>query len=73
MCVALPARIIWIGRSRNGSVPARAVVGDGVVDVDLLLVPEANLGDHVIVHAGYAIGVVDEATAGETIELLGRR
>jgi len=38
--------------------------------VRLDLVPEARLGDYVLVHAGYAIQVMDEAAAEETMELL---
>ena len=38
--------------------------------VSLDLVPEAVVGDHVLVHAGYAIQVVDEEYAAETLELL---
>jgi len=38
--------------------------------VSLDLVPETNEGDFVLVHAGFALQVIDEATAEETIELL---
>lgn len=71
MCVAIPARVTWIGSARRPSIPARAAVGGGEVEVDLVLVPEATVGDHVIVHAGYAIAIVGEAAAGETAALLG--
>ena len=44
---------------------------DGVRrEISLMLVPEASAGDWVLVHAGYAIGVVDEAQAQETLALL---
>ena len=44
---------------------------DGVVkEVRLTLVPEANVGDYVMVHVGAAIGVVDEEEAQKTFELL---
>ena len=36
----------------------------------LTLVPAARIGDHVIVHAGYALSVVDEEEAQRTFELL---
>jgi hydrogenase expression/formation protein HypC len=39
-------------------------------EVSLMLLPEASAGDWVLVHAGYGIGVVDEAEARETLALL---
>jgi hydrogenase expression/formation protein HypC len=39
-------------------------------NVSLDLVPEANVGDFVLVHAGFALQVIDEETANETLELL---
>ena len=38
--------------------------------VSLDLVPEAKVGDYVLVHAGFAIQVVDEAYAEETLQIL---
>lgn len=38
--------------------------------VSLVLTPEAKVGDYVLLHTGYAIGVVDEAEAEETLKLL---
>jgi hydrogenase expression/formation protein HypC len=50
---------------------------DGLVEVDgvrrtvsLMLVPEAEVGQHVLIHAGYAISTVDEEQAQETLALL---
>lgn len=50
--------------------------GTGVVDlggvkkeVSLALVPEARVGDHVIVHVGHAIGMVDPEEAARTLAL----
>jgi hydrogenase expression/formation protein HypC len=44
---------------------------DGVRrEVSLQLQPEVRLGDFVLVHAGYAIGIVDAAEAEETLSLL---
>jgi hydrogenase expression/formation protein HypC len=36
----------------------------------LMLVPDAKVGDYVLVHAGFAISVLDETEANETLELL---
>lgn len=64
MCLAIPARII----DRKGD-RARVDFGDGVVrEVNVSLV-DAGVGDHVIVHAGFAIEVLDEKEAKETLRL----
>ncbi len=47
------------------------IVAEGLQQrASLQLVPEARVGDYVLVHAGYAISVIDEAEAHETLELL---
>jgi len=38
--------------------------------ISLVLTPEAGVGNYVLVHAGYAIGIVDEEEAKETLHLL---
>jgi hydrogenase expression/formation protein HypC len=65
MCLAIPSKITKI---ENGM---------AVIDVDgvrrecsLLLVEDAQVGDYVIVHAGFAISKIDEAAALETLALL---
>jgi len=37
--------------------------------VSIALTPEAKVGDYVLLHTGYAIGVIDEAEAEETLKL----
>lgn len=67
MCLAIPMKLV-----ERDEFEGTAVV-DGVERrISLLLLPEAEVGDHVLVHAGYAIGVVDESQAVETLELLER-
>jgi hydrogenase expression/formation protein HypC len=44
---------------------------DGISrEISLMLLPEAEVGQHVLVHAGYAIGTVNEEEAAQTLELL---
>jgi hydrogenase expression/formation protein HypC len=44
---------------------------DGVRrEVSLMLQPDAKVGDYVLIHAGYAIGLVDEEEANATLDLL---
>jgi hydrogenase expression/formation protein HypC len=65
LCLAVPTKIIEI----KG---ARAVVEFGGLhkEIGLQLVPDAKLGDFVLVHAGFAIQKLDEQEALETLRLL---
>ncbi len=65
MCLAIPALI----KSIDGTM-ARAEIGGVERDVSLMLTPEARVGDYVLIHAGFAISVMDEQEARETLELL---
>jgi hydrogenase expression/formation protein HypC len=65
MCLAIPTLI----KSIAGST-ARAEVGGVERTISLALTPEARVGDYVLVHTGFAIGVIDEEDARETLQLL---
>lgn len=65
MCLAIPAQI----ESMDGRKGTVALEGSRS-EVVLSLVPEAKVGDWVLIHAGHAIAVLDEAEAKETYELL---
>ena len=71
MCVAAPGRIEWIGAPTAASIPGRIDAGGRLHDVDLIMVPEAALGDYVIAHSGFAIRLVPGGEAEETRRLLG--
>jgi hydrogenase expression/formation protein HypC len=70
MCLAVPGKIL----SLSGDDPllrmAKVSFGGVVKDVSLAYVPEADVGDYVIVHVGFALNKVDEAEALETLALL---
>lgn len=66
MCLAIPAKITEIGD--DGLAVADMLGVSRAVSLDLT--PHAGIGDYVLVHAGFAIEVVDEAFATETIELM---
>jgi hydrogenase expression/formation protein HypC len=66
MCLAIPARIVTIDEGLMASVDIMGVTRK----VSLDLVPEAALGDYVLVHAGFALQVVDEDYANETLDIL---
>ena len=65
MCLALPARIVEMPETEV------AVVDMGGVRkrISIALVPEAKLGDFVIVHVGHAIGMLDEEEALASLAL----
>jgi len=65
MCLAIPMELV----ERSGD--------EGVVELDgvrrrvsLMLMPEVELGDHLLIHAGFAIGSVDAEQAAETLAIL---
>ncbi|QIW23919.1 HypC/HybG/HupF family hydrogenase formation chaperone [Sulfolobus sp. S-194] len=65
MCVAYPGKIIEI----NGEF-AKVDFGAGTIRDNILIsLVNAKVGDYVLVHAGYAIQVVDEEEAKKTIEM----
>ena len=65
MCLAVPVKIVSI----DGDAAETEIAGVRR-RVSLVLTPEAKAGDYVLLHTGYAIGVVDEAEAEETLKLL---
>ncbi len=66
MCLAIPAQVLEIRPDRMGTVDVMGVKREVALD----LVPRAEVGSYVLVHAGYGIEVVSEQYAQETLELL---
>ena len=65
MCLAVPALITKIDETM-----AEVDLGGVATRVIVLLTPEAKVGDYVIMHAGYALSVLDTEEAEETLRLL---
>lgn len=65
MCLAIPAKILSIEGTE-----AQVDVGGVGRTISLWLTPEAQVGEYVYVHTGFAISVVDEAEALESLRLL---
>ncbi len=64
MCLAIPGKIQSIEIMQDGLVPMAKVSFGGIIkEASLELVPEAAIGDYVLVHVGVAISVVDEEEA----------
>ena len=67
MCLAVPVKITSV----NGD-QADVDIGGVSRTVSIALTPEAKVGDYVLLHTGYAINVLDEAEAKETLSILER-
>ncbi len=65
MCLAVPVRIVAIEGDE-----AETEIGGVRCRASIALTPEVRVGDYVLLHTGYAIGVVDEVEAKETLKLL---
>ena len=64
MCLAIPTRILSI-EDQQGVVE----LGGVRRTISLVLTPEARVGDYAIVHTGFAINILDEEDAQETLRL----
>ncbi len=65
MCLAIPMKLLDRDDFEGTVEP------DGIRrTVSLMLLPDAEVGQHVLVHAGYAIGTINEDEATRTLELL---
>ena len=69
MCLAVPAKIIEIFE-KDGLRMAKVDFGGVFRDACLEYVPEAKVGDYTIIHVGFAISLVSEQEAQETLALL---
>ena len=70
MCLAIPGRLIEVSEDAHGVRMGKANFGGIVKEVCLEYTPEANAGDYVLVHVGFALGKVDEDEAARTYRLL---
>ncbi len=70
MCLAVPGKLLNVEGSdpmlRSGDVS----FGGTLRRVNLAYVPEAKVGDYVLVHVGFAINIIDEAEAAKVFEYL---
>jgi len=65
VCLAIPVRVVSIESDE-----AETEIAGVRRRVSIALTPEVQVGDYVLLHTGYAIGIVDEAEAKETLKLL---
>ncbi|MBD2652527.1 HypC/HybG/HupF family hydrogenase formation chaperone [Synechocystis sp. FACHB-383] len=68
MCLALPGQVVSLTPHPDPLLLAGKVSFGGIIKtVSLAYVPEVKVGDYVIVHVGFAISIVDEVAAQETL------
>lgn len=69
MCLGIPGKVVEI--RQQDDVPMGKVEFGGILkNICLAYTPEARLGDYVLVHVGFAISIIDEAEANETMNFL---
>jgi hydrogenase expression/formation protein HypC len=66
MCLAVPGRVLSIAEI-DGTLMAEADFGGVRKSVCLQYIPDATVGEYVVVHVGFAIQRLDEASAQETL------
>ncbi|MEO6348035.1 MAG: HypC/HybG/HupF family hydrogenase formation chaperone [Aquaticitalea sp.] len=71
MCLAIPGQITKIIDESENVFKIGVVSFGGIIKkINLGLVPEAKIGDHVLVHVGVAMSIVDEEEAKRTLDFL---
>lgn len=70
MCLAIPGQILSIEGDDELTRQGRVAFGGIVKMVNLAYAPEAAIGDYVLVHAGFAIAIIDAEEARRTLEYL---
>jgi hydrogenase expression/formation protein HypC len=71
MCLAIPGKVQSIRYEYDGKIKMAKISFGGIIkDATLDMVPEAKVGDYVLVHVGVAISIVDEVEAKRVFEYL---
>ncbi|MDP1548004.1 MAG: HypC/HybG/HupF family hydrogenase formation chaperone [Anaerolineales bacterium] len=69
MCLAIPGKLTNIYQKDNLRM-AKIDFGGIVKEICLAYIPEAKIGDYALIHVGFAISLMDEEEAQETLKLL---
>jgi hydrogenase expression/formation protein HypC len=69
MCLGIPGKITEL-YERNDFQMAKIDFGGVIKEVCLAYVPEAKVGDYALIHVGFAISLMDEDEAMETLKLI---
>lgn len=66
MCLGVPAKVVELMENDV----ARVDVNGNQTDINIRLTPEVEIGQYVLVHAGFAMEIIDESVALETMQYL---
>jgi hydrogenase expression/formation protein HypC len=72
MCLGVPGRVVELDPDPNGVTMDKVSFGGIMKRVCLACVPEARVGDFVVVHVGFAIAMVDQVEAQTMLDFLGQ-
>ena len=70
MCLGVPGKVMAIEEAGVGMTMGRVSFGGIVKEVCLAYTPQAQVGDYVLVHVGFALSVLDEEEAASTLQFL---
>ena len=70
MCLGIPGKILALEENALGMTQGKVSFGGITKQVCLAYVPEADVGDWVLVHVGFALGKIDETEAQEVFRFL---
>ncbi len=70
MCLGVPGKVLKVEQNEIGVPMGKVSFGGIAKEVCFAYVPEAEVGDYVIVHAGFALSRLDEKEAQEVFDLL---
>jgi len=70
MCLAIPGEILTVSGDDPLILVGRVDFGGVIKEINLAYVPEARVGDYILVHVGFALTVIDEAEAARMFEHL---
>jgi hydrogenase expression/formation protein HypC len=70
MCLAIPGQILEVSNEDALLRSGKVSFGGVIKEINLAYVPEAKVGDYVVVHVGFAISIVDEAEARQVFKYL---
>lgn len=67
MCLAVPGKLLSIAGDNPLEKTGKVSFGGAIKEVSLAYLPDAEVGDYVIVHVGFALSIVDEVAAKQTL------
>jgi hydrogenase expression/formation protein HypC len=70
MCLAVPGKIVEVRDNDPVTRMGAVDFGGALKEINLSFVPEAKIGDYVLVHAGFALNTIDEKEASQVFEYL---